>query len=140
MYPDGRKYDGEVDEHLLPTGKGTILSQHKKCIGTFDKGLLEGRAEVFDLHSGDVKCGLFRAGRLEAWVPKDDIRPNDPPQNPSTAMANPKTIDSDVLQPSKPTADPPKEESSNKPAETPSSRKVPAPAKPPEKKRGCCIC
>jgi hypothetical protein len=131
-YPDGRKYDGEVDQDLLPTGRGTIQTQHKKCTGTFDRGLLEGKAEILDLHSGELKFGDFRAGRLEAWVLKEETPPIQTPPKPTPAMANPTTIETG-LQPAKPDIDEKREEKTNDKPQQTVGKQI-------EKRRGCCIC
>jgi hypothetical protein len=136
LYPDGRKYDGEVDQSLLPSGKGTIHSQHKKCTGTFDKGLLEGRAEILDLHSGEIKFGDFRGGRFETWVLKEESHPNDSQLKPVSAMANPTTIEQVYLQPLKSSSEDKKEEHTRKPAETHAQ----GTGKEIHKRGGCCIC
>jgi hypothetical protein len=133
IYPDGRKFEGEVDRDLQPSGKGTLHTKHKKCSGTFDKGLLEGKAEILDLHSGEIKFGDFRAGRLDAWVTKEDPRPANPSQNPSSQMANPTTIESVMPQQAKLPSEQKPTNSSSKPVQ-------PATAKQLEKKGGCCFC
>jgi len=64
IYPDGRRYFGDVSEKLVPEGKGTLESNYRKVEGTFKQGHLDGEARVTLYSTGEEKIGIFKMGQL----------------------------------------------------------------------------
>lgn len=91
----GARYFGDIDDNLKPNGQGTLECNHRKVMGKFKNGQIDGDALVTLTNVGEQKDAIFSNGNFKSWkqarirrnsaVQIVDISPTITPQGPAPA-------------------------------------------------------